>query len=50
MDVVWSIGLMLQGETYRYVCLHGEAMSRGVAKIRSVRFEKTVDPDDYPEH
>lgn len=50
MDVVWSIGLMLQAGTYRYVCLHGEAMFRGVAKIRSIRFEKTVDPDDYPEH
>lgn len=46
LDVFSQIATLLDVGGYRYLDLHGHVLYRGKAKITSLRFEKTFDPDN----
>ncbi len=45
-DAAWRIGLMVASEAFRFIYLHGEALFRGSARIRSMHFYQTFDLDE----
>jgi len=46
-DALWGVMAMLAANRMRYITLHGEVLSRGGARIRSIGFQPTYDPEDY---
>lgn len=47
MDVFPQISVLLGNGAYRYLDLHGQELYRGKSDIKSLRFEREIDPDDY---
>ena len=46
-DALWGVMAMLAANRVRYITLHGEALSRGRARIRSIGFHPTFSAEDY---
>ena len=46
-DSFWGVMAMLTANKVRYITLHGEALSRGRSRIRSIGFQPSFNAEDY---